>query len=154
MNTWFSVLVMYDKMHEDGLLKKAKELYLIDALSFTEAEARALGEMAPYVDKGGELKVTQMKIEGIAEIFNTEDEQADKWYRVKAMFVSLDEKKMKEKKTAQVCLVKGRTTEDATERFHEGMKGSLASYEIHTVSETKFMDVFFYDLAKENDETR
>ena len=154
MATWFSVRVVYDKTNEQGKQIKAKEVYLIDALSFTEAEARAIGEVSPYVDKAGELKVTAMKMEELAEIFNTEDEAADRWYRVKVVFVMMDEKTMKEKKKAQVCLVKGKSTEDATKRLHEGMIGSMADYVIHTVSETQYEDVFFYSLDKVNDETR
>lgn len=152
MSTWFSVRVMYEKLHENGMKKKVKELFLIDAMSFTEAEARAIGEMMPFTES--ELKVTAMKMEDIAEIFNQEDEEADKWYRVKVAFTSLDEKSGKEKKVHQTCIVKGRSTEDATKRLHEGMKGSMADYEIHTVSETQYMDVFFYSLDKVSDETR
>ena len=88
MSTWFSVRVMYEKLHENGMKKKVKELYLIDALSFTEAEARAIGEMTPFTE--GDLRVTAMKIEDISEIFNQSDnEKADKWYRVKVMYMTL-----------------------------------------------------------------
>ena len=139
-------------MDERGKSVKAKEVYLIDALSFTEAEARAIGELAPYIS--GEMRVTAMKIEDIAEIFNTEDESADRWYRVKAVFIQLNEKTLKQQKRAQISLVKGESTEDATKRFHEGMKGTMADYEIHTVSETQFVDVFFYALDKPTDDTR
>lgn len=152
MNTWFSVRVQYDKVDEQGKSVKAKEVYLIDALSFTEAEARAIGELAQYIS--GEMRVTAMKIEDIAEIFNTEDEAADRWYRVKAVFIQLNEKTLKQQKRAQISLVKGKSTEDATNRFHEGMKGTMADYEIHTVSETQFVDVFFYALDKPTDDTR
>lgn len=151
MATWFSVRVVYDKRNEKGMMVKQKELYLIDALSFTEAEARAIGEVTPYAESG--LRVTAMKIEDIAEIFNQEDENADKWYRVKVLYITLDDKG-REKKDAHAYLVKGHSTEDATKRLHEGMKGSMIDYKIHTVSETQYMDVFFYALDKENDETR
>lgn len=144
---------MYDKLHENGMKKKVKELFLIDALSFTEAEARAIGEMTQYTED--ELRVTAMKIEDIAEIFNQEEnEKADRWYRVKVAFVSVDQKTGKEKKVHKSVLVKGVSTEDATKVFHEGMKGTMADYEIHTVSETQYMDVFFYSLDKVSDETR
>ena len=153
MSTWFSVRVMYEKLHENGMKKKVKELFLIDALSFTEAEARAIGEMTPFTE--GYLRVTAMKIEDISEIFNQSDnEKADKWYRVKLMYMTLDEKSGKEKRTPQICLVRGCSTEDATRLLHEGMKGSMLGYEIHTVSETQYMDVFFYTLDKVSDETR
>ena len=153
MSTWFSVRVMYEKLHENRMKKKVKELFLIDALSFTEAEARAIGEMTPFTE--GDLRVTAMKIEDISEIFNQSDnEEADKWYRVKVMYMTLDEKSGKEKRTPHVCLVRGCSTEDATRMLHEGMKGSMEDYEIHTVSETRYMDVFFYSLDKVSDETR
>ena len=87
MSTWFSVRVMYEKLHENGMKKKGKELFLIDALSFTEAEARAIGAMTPFTE--GDLRVTAMKIEDISEIFNQSDnEKADKWYRVKLMYMT------------------------------------------------------------------
>lgn len=153
MNTWFSVRVLYDRQNANGEWTKAKEVYLIDALSFTEAEARVIGEVSPFVAKEGMLKVTAMKMEDVTEIFNTDDEAAEKWYRVKMMFETLTDSG-KVKKTPQIAVVKGASTEDATKRLHEGMRGSLADYKIHTVSETQFVDVFFYDLDKVNDETR
>lgn len=152
MATWFSVRVVYDAKDDKGKDTKKKELYLIDALSFTEAEARAIGEVKPYVEGG--LKVTAMKIEEVSEIFNKADEKADKWYRVRVHFITIDEKSGKEKRKGFTYIVKGSSTEDATNRLHEGMKGTMADYEIHTVGETQFLDVFFYDLAKQNDETR
>ena len=125
---------------------------MIEALSFTEAEARAIGEKTPFTE--GDLRVTAMKIEDISEIFNQSDnKKADKWYRVKVMYMTLDEKSGKEKRTPHICLVRGCSTEDATRLLHEGMKGSMADYEIHTVSETQYMDEYFYSLDKVSDKT-
>lgn len=151
MATWFSVRVVYKKENENRMTVKNKEMYLIDALSFTEAEARAIGEFTPYVTS--DLRVTAMKIEDVAEIFNQEDVNADKWYRVKVLHLWVDEKG-KEKKEPYSYIVKGSSTEDATKILHERMKGSMIDYVIHTVSETQYMDVFFYALDKETDETR
>lgn len=151
MATWFSVRVVYKKENENRMMVKHKEMYLIDALSFTEAEARAIGEVTPYVTS--DLRVTAMKIEDVAEIFNQEDVNAEKWYRVKVLHLWVDEKG-KEKKEPYSYIVKGSSTEDATKILHERMKGSMIDYVIHTVSETQYMDVFFYALDKETDETR
>ena len=151
MATWFSVRVVYDTENEKGMLVKQKEVYLIDALSFTEAEARVIGEVTPYAKSG--LRVTAMKIEDIAEIFN-DDIQDGKWYRVKVMYITIDEKTGKQKKESHSFLVIGHSTEDASQRLHVRMKGTMVDYEIHTVSETQFMDVFFYSMDKETDETR
>ena len=41
---WFVCRVSYDKTMEDGLQKKVKELYVVDAMSFTEAETRIIDE--------------------------------------------------------------------------------------------------------------
>lgn len=151
MATWFSVRVCYDSQNEKGMMVKTKEVYLVDALSFTEAEARIIGEVTPYAESG--LMVTAMKIEDIAEIFN-DDIQDGKWYRVKVMFKTIDEKSGKEKKESHSYMVIGHSTEDASTRLHTRMKGMLVDYEIHTVSETQYMDVFFYSLDGEDEETR
>lgn len=143
--------VCYDSQNEKGMMVKTKEVYLVDALSFTEAEARIIGEVTPYAESG--LMVTAMKIEDIAEIFN-DDIQDGKWYRVKVMFKTIDEKSGKEKKESHSYMVIGHSTEDASTRLHTRMKGTLVDYEIHTVSETQYMDVFFYSLEGEDEETR
>ena len=143
--------VCYDTKNEKGRMVKQKEVYLVDALSFTEAEARIIGEVTPYAESG--LMVTAMKIEDILEIFN-DDLQEGKWYRVKAMFKTIDEKSGKEKKKSHSYMVVGHSTEDASIRLHERMKGTMVDYEIHTVSETQYMDVFFYSLDGEDEETR
>lgn len=143
--------VCYDSQNEKGMMVKTKEVYLVDALSFTEAEARIIGEVTPYAESG--LMVTAMKIEDISEIFN-DDIQNGKWYRVKVMFKTIDEKSGKEKKESHSYMVIGHSTEDASTRLHTRMKGTLVDYEIHTVSETQYMDVFFYSLEGEDEETR
>lgn len=143
--------VCYDSQNEKGMMVKTKEVYLVDALSFTEAEARIIGEVTPYAESG--LMVTAMKIEDIAEIFN-DDIQDGKWYRVKVMFKTIDEKSGKEKKESHSYMVIGHSTEDASTRLHTRMKGTLVDYEIHTVSETQYMNVFFYSLDGEDEETR
>ena len=149
MSSWFSVRVIYDGKNEKGVSIKKKEQYLVDAISFAEAEERVIGELTPY--NCSDIRVTAMKIENIEEIFN--QEEGDKWYRVKLMFVTIN-KNGNENGTAHVLLVNGKNAEDAIERVNEGMKGSVIDYKINTVSETQYMDVFFYSLEPENETTR
>lgn len=149
--TWFSVRVVYGRTNEKGMMVKAKEMYLIDALSFTEAEARAIGEMAPFAED--ELRVTAMKIEDIAEIFNSENGNDDKWYKIRVHFITVDSEG-KQKKSAHIYLVRGSMTEDAMKILHERMKGTMIDYVIHSVTETQYMDVFFYKEENVTDETR
>ena len=92
---WFECKVQYDKTQENGLIKSTKEAYLVDALSFTEAEETITKEMEPFMS--GEFVVSDIKRARIAELFENEDLNADRWYRVKVGFISFDEKTEKEK---------------------------------------------------------
>ena len=90
MANWFECKVRYDKLQENGAAKKVTEPYLVDALSFTEAEARITEEQKPFIS--GEFEVSAVKRCKIAEIVLQEDEEADKWYLVKVGFITVDEK--------------------------------------------------------------
>ena len=138
MNNWFECKVSFDKTGEDGLIKKVADLYLVDAMSFTEAESRIVEEVTPFVS--GELIVAHIKRAKIAEIFP--NEAGDKWYRCKVNFISFDEKKQVEKRLPQIMLVQASDFQTALGNLLEGMKGTLADYEIATISETMIMDVF------------
>ena len=98
MNSYFEVGVRYDKTMEDGVVRKVTENYLLDALSFTEAEKRAAEEMEAYIS--GEFRVVTEKITNIVEVVTTNDTSADKSYKVKHSLITIDEKTAKEKKQA------------------------------------------------------
>lgn len=138
MNNWFECKVSFDKTGEDGLIKKVTEPYLVDAMSFTEAESRIVEEITPFVS--GELVVAHIKRAKIAELFT--NDVGDKWYRCKVNFVSFDEKKQVEKRLPQVMMVQAASFKTALDNLLEGMKGTMADYEIATITETMIMDVF------------
>ena len=123
---------------ENGVQKKVTEPYLVDALSFTEAEARIIEEMKPFIS--GEFIVTDIKRARIAELFFNEN--GDKYYKFKVFFISLDEINGVEKKTAAQMLAQASDIKDAITVLENGMKGTLADYTIASVSETTIMDVF------------
>ena len=135
---WFECKVSFDRTGEDGLIKKVTEPYLVDAMSFTEAESRIIEEITPFVS--GELTVAHIKRAKIAEIFP--DETGDKWYRCKVNFVSFDEKKQVEKRLPQVMLVQASNFKRALENLLEGMKGTMADYEVAMMTDTMIMDVY------------
>ena len=143
MATWFECKVKYDKMTEDGSQKTVTEPYLVDALSFTEAEARITEEITPFIS--GEVKVTAVKRTNTAEIFWKEG--GDKWYKVKVNFCTIDEKTGKEKKTPNYMMVQAIDFKDAYDVFMEGMKGTMADFEISQIVETMIMDVYQADLS-------
>ena len=141
MSTWFECKVKYDKMMENGMQKKVTEPYMVDALSFTEAEARIIEEMTPFIS--GEFLVSGIKRSNISELFY--NEVGDKWFKCKVNFITLDEKSGSEKRTASYMLVYASTVDEADKNLKEGMKGTLADYEIESIKETKIMDVYPYN---------
>lgn len=138
MANWFETKVRYDKMMENGMQKKVTEPYLVDALTFTEAEARITEEVTPFIS--GEFSISAVKRTKIAEIFW--DDTADKWYLVKVNFITLDEKTAVEKKTTSQILVAASDFRGALENFMDGMKGTMADFEIASIAETPIMDVY------------
>ena len=138
MANWFECKIRYDKTQENGSIKKVTEPFLVDALSFTEAEARIIEEQTPFVS--GELNVSAVKRTKISEIFW--DDSADRWYLVKVAFITIDEKTAVEKKAISQVLVADTDFKGALNSFMEGMKGTMADFEIQSITETPIMDVY------------
>ena len=151
-NEWFECKVKYEKTMENGLVKKVNEPYLVDALNFTEAENRIIEEISPYMS--GEFLVTDIKRARYAEMFEAPgDDSADKYFRAKLVFITLDEKSGKEKKTSQNVLIQAGDLRDSITRLDKGMQGSMLDYEIASITETTIMDVFHYHAkAQKEDE--
>ena len=142
MHNWFECKIKYDKTLENGLTKPVTEPYLVDALSFTEAEARIIEEMTPYLS--GEFTVSDIKRAKYSELFFAEDTSADRWFKCKLTFITLDEKSGAEKKTSTNVLVQASDLLDTVKKLDEGMKGSMADYIISSIAETAIMDVYPY----------
>ena len=140
MHTWFECKVRYEKTMENGMNKKVTEPYLVDALSFTEAEARIIEEVSPYIS--GEFTIADIKRANYTELFFCEEESADRWFKCKLTFISLDEKSGAEKKTSSNVLVQAADLRDAVKKLDEGMKGSMMDYVISSMAETAIMDVY------------
>lgn len=135
---WFEAKIRYEKTMENGMIKKVTEPYLVDALSFTEAEARIIKEITPFIS--GEFTVAAIKRENISEVFEYPD--GDKWYKCKVMFITIDERSAAEKKTASYMLVNANDLKTARERLEEKMKGTMADYDNAEIKETPIMDIY------------
>ena len=131
---------------EDGLQKKVTEAYVVDALSFTEAEKRIMEEMSSYIS--GEFEVNDIKRATYKEIFFSDDATADRWYKAKLQFITIDEKTEKEKRSNVNYLVQAGTLNGAVKNIDEVMSGSIIDYAIAAVAETTLMDVFEYRKAE------
>ena len=152
MNTWFECKIRYEKTMENGLTKKVNEPYLVDALNFTEAEARIIEEIRPFMS--GEFTVSDIKRANYSELFSSDEEAADRWFKCKLLFITLDERSGAEKKTSTNVLVQAADLRDAVKKLDEGMKGTMADYQIASVAETAIMDVFFYQAPDAKPEVK
>lgn len=142
MHTWFECKIRYERVMENGMNKKVTEPYLVDALSFTEAEARIIEEMTPFIS--GEFTISDIKRANYSELFPSDEASADRWFKCKLFFITLDDKSGAEKKTSTQVLVQAADLRDAVKKLDEGMKGTMADYQIASVSETAIMDVCPY----------
>lgn len=144
MSQWFETKVKYDKtMMETGAIKPVTEPYLVDALSFTEAEARIIKEMEPYVS--GDLTVTAVRKVRFEDVIYHEG--GDRWYKVKINMLTIDEKTGAEKRTASFSLVQASEFKLALDYFMEAMKSVLFDFEIVNIIEMPYIDVFGADLS-------
>ncbi len=146
MAQWIEVRARYDKMMENGVVKKVTEPYLVDALSCTEAEARVTEELTPLIS--GDFRISSVVTTKISEIFW--DARGDRFYKVKVNFITLDEKTATEKRTASYILVQASCFKDAYDNFIDGMRGTMADYEIEAITETKIVEVYPANLSNDN----
>lgn len=145
MALWFETTVSFDKMMENGAVKKGTEKNLFDALSFTEAEERTIEELTPYIS--GEFNVKAVKKTKISEIFINEN--ADRFYLVNVAFITIDEKTAVEKRSITQILVQANDFDSAVESFKGGMKSTMADFEIISVAETPYMGVYTAKLSNQ-----
>ena len=147
---WFECKIRYEKVMEDGLQKKVNENYVVDALSFSEAEKRIIEEMSSYIS--GEFEVADIKKAAYKEIFFTDDNIADKWYKAKLQFITIDEKTEKEKRTSVTYLAQAGSFNGAVKNIDEVMGGTMIDYVIASVAETTIMDVFEFSKVDKKDD--
>lgn len=145
MNNWFTVKVKYIKELEDGSLKKVSEPYLLDSVSFTEAEARAYEEIGSFVR--GEFLISGIAKTDFADIYHYED--ADKWYKSKVQIINVDADTGKEKRSAQNYLVTANGVSQAIDRLMESLDGLMATFEIVAVQLTPLVDVIPFEGERE-----
>lgn len=142
MALYIETKIRYDKTQDNGAIKKVTESYLVDALSFTEAEARIIEEMTPFIS--GDFSVSAIKKTNISELFKGD---GDRWYMVKINLITINEQTREEKKKSSYILVQAFTFRDALNKFEDGMRGTVLDYEIASISETAYMDIFPANLS-------
>lgn len=136
--SYFIAVVKYDKMQENGTVKRVSEQYLCDALSVTEAEAIVTESLKPYIS--GDFITTSVKTSKIAEVMG--DKECGRFWLVKVAFITIDEKTAAEKRTISQILVGAPDFTNAVENFNEGMKGTLADFEVLSLAETPIKEFY------------
>lgn len=140
---WFETSVRYERQMDDSSQKKITELYVVEALSFSEAEVMITQEMSSYVS--GEFEVKNITPAAYSEIFFSENANDDRWYKARLSFITIDEKTEKEKRSSVTYLVQASTFNAAVKNIEDVMSGTLIDYVISNITETKIMDVYTHD---------
>lgn len=143
-SNWFEVKVRYDKVMEDGYEKKVTESYVVDALSFGEAEEVATEYLSKYVS--GEIQVVNINPMKFREVFFSEQESCDRYYKAILQFITIDEKTEREKHTQVYYLVQASSFDNCKDTIRTIMDGTMIDYQIASVSETKIIDVIEHEL--------
>lgn len=146
-SNWFEVGIRYQKTQEDGSEKSVTEKYAIDALSFTEGESAITEEMAAYIS--GEFKVKSMQEASYREVFFSDKDDDDCWYKAKLQFFSFDDKSNKEKRSNVTYLVQAKSMHRAISNIDEVMGKTMIEYEIIGLSKTNVFDVFEHKTKEE-----
>lgn len=149
-SNWFEVGIRYQKTQEDGSEKSVTEKYAIDALSFTEGESAITEEMAAY--SSGEFKVKSMQEASYREVFFSDKDDDDCWYKAKLQFISYDDKTNKEKRSNVTYLVQAKSMHRAISNIDEVMGKTLIDYEIIGLSKTNVYDVFEHKTKEEKEQ--
>lgn len=144
---YYEVKIQYQQMQEDGKEKKVAEQYVVESLSFAEAENRIIEEMTPYIS--GEFDVVSEKIAAYSEIILSDKSDDDKWFISKVCFITLDERTAKEKKQTFRYLVQAETSEIALDYTKEMLSHGMSDYSIDSVQDTPTLDVFLYESKKD-----
>ncbi len=149
-SNWFEVAVRYERQDSsDGGQKMVNELYVVDAVSFAEAEETIAEEMQPYIS--GEFNIKNITPASYGEIFFSDNENDDKWYKTKLSYITIDEKTAKEKRTSATKLVQASSLNNAVKHIEKVMASSMEDYIIANIAETKIMDVYRHNSIKKEE---
>mgnify|MGYP000214988136 FL=1 len=147
---WYECKVKYRTFDESSGTQKVKtQPFLVDAISYTEAESRITQEMSAYLLDSEEIKITNIKVANYAEIHPFEN--ADRWFKSKVSLIAFDEESGKERKTNLYLLVQANDVKEAYENTETTMKDTMGEYSIPAISESPIMDVFPYFSGEEDE---
>ncbi|RZS93852.1 DUF4494 domain-containing protein [Aquimarina brevivitae] len=142
---WYECKIKYRKTDDNGVQKMTTEPYLVDAMSYTEAEQRITEEMSAYISD--EFKITNIKVANYAEIHPFEN--SDRWFKSKVSLIAYDEESGKERKSNMYLLVQANDVKEAFDNTNQAMQNTMGDYTIPAIAESPIMDVFPYFSGEE-----
>lgn len=145
MVIWYECKVKYRKMLDTGEQKPVTETYLLDAVSYSEAETRISEEMKSFTEE--EFKITNIKVSNISEVYTFEN--GDRWFKSKIALIAIDEESGKERKTNIYFLIQANDVKEAFDNTNEAMKDTLGDYTIPAINESPILEVFPYFTGEE-----
>ncbi len=143
--TWYECKVKYKKTHESGEQKVTTDTYLLDAVSYTEAEARITEEMKIFTTE--DFRIMNIKVANFSEVHPFEN--SDRWFKSKVSLTAIDEESGKEKKTNIYLLVQANDVKEAFENSTKAMADTMGDYTIPSITESPILDVFPYLTGEE-----
>ena len=147
MASWYLGKIRYQKEDEAGSLKTINEVYLVDAVSYTESEARLYKQIVTGASEFSVSSITRMRL---ADLFAFEE--GEQWFKAKVIYFSVDEKSGKEKKIVNYMLVNADGIQQALDRINESMRNFLIPYETTDITLTPILDVFPYTAEEDEQE--
>lgn len=149
MPSWYLGKIKYQQEQENGALKTISEAYLLDAVSYTDAEARLYREVADNTSSKPDFQVSSLTKMKLSDVFHFAEEGGEKWFKCKAFYVSIDESSSKEKKIISYMLVNADSPKEAIERIEKSLATMLVPYEITDVNLTPILEVYPYSPEEE-----
>ena len=143
MNNWFQCKVKYSSRGANGLMKNSAEQYLVDAITFTEAEAMLIEELAEGHTDFQVVSVTRSQVTEVVFYGDTEF-----WFRCKVTYITVDADSEKEKKVVSYLLVNAADVKEAWDRVQEHLKEMLVPYQVPKIEESPIMGILEHKKKK------
>lgn len=140
--TWFECKVRLTKTDQNGKERTVTESYLLDAVTFTDAEARIILKMQQLTK--GEFSVTDIRKSRISDVFTYD--KGEWWFRAAINLVSIDEEAGKEKKIKAFYLINADDLKEAVQRLDESLSFLVIPYFISSLSVSMIADIFPYEI--------
>lgn len=139
MSDWFQVKIKYLKQLDNGSITSKMDNYILNALSFTEGEARLQRILEEYISEYNLQTMAKTTIQDVIM-----DDSKEFFFKVKVAYVSADPDSGKEKKITEDYLIQADSNKEAHQIMEARLQGSIVDWEIPSVVQSTIVDAFPY----------